>query len=95
MINPNDLSLFFVNSASGLALGLSSGILCDMLPWKWTNKHPWIMALVLVIIWAPLVSTGSDAIRRFTNGTADILFAIIFIVYIRSRQIERNNQAEE
>lgn len=86
----SDVALILVNSASGLAFGLSSGILCDDLPWKWTSRHPWLVTLILIALWAPWIALGDATFRRFTNAIVEIYFAILFIRYLRARQRRRD-----
>jgi hypothetical protein len=87
LIDYSTITVQLAVSTNGLALGMSTGMLADMLPWKWAKRYPWIVTLVLIAIWFPLTLSGSSDLRRLNSAWVNIYFCIMFISYtIRRRE---------
>ena len=82
-MNLDQISIFVVNGASGLSLGLSVALLADVLPWKWTDRKPWILAVILILAWLPLAMSDVVVLRRFNNSVVDLYLSCLFLAYIK------------
>ncbi len=82
------LTLLSVNAASGLSLGMSVVVLGDVVHWKWSQKHPWLLAIPLVALWLPFALSGIIEVRRIGNTIVSIYMCWLFLTYdIRVRAL--------
>ena len=92
-VNLDTVSLALVNATSGLSLGLSTAIIADVLPWKWTDRRPWLVTLIMVAAWVPLELVGGQTPRRFNNAGVDVYLCVLFLLYIGRRRRQRERAA--
>jgi len=92
-VNLDTVSLALVNATSGLSLGLSTAIIADVLPWKWTDRRPWLVTLIMVTAWVPLELVGGQTPRRFNNAGVDVYLCVLFLLYIGRRRRSRERAA--
>ena len=83
MIDVETLTLLIVNAAAGLSLGLSVTVLADVAPGRWVNAHPWVAALILLVLWAPFALSGVPPVRRTGNSLVSLYLCTLFLLHVR------------
>jgi hypothetical protein len=86
MIDPDKtdlLSTLVLLAASGLSLGMSVTVLGDIMPWRWADRHPWIVASILVVLWLPFALSGDQEIQKAGATAVSLYLAGLFVAYDR------------
>lgn len=80
------VTIALVNASSGLAVGMSSALLADVLPWAWARRNPWVITIALLALWVPAALSDNPAARRLNNSWVNLYLCALFLAYILERR---------